>query len=123
MQIMNNMKTLITIALLLLSIGVMAQKQHINQTAPKDNLKQAFEKVNENTDELYASRDSVSAALVDTLTLNEALEAQQYLTLPILTQTQINALTPAVGMFVFNSTSGYITYYSNGAWREIAIVE
>lgn len=119
--IMNNMKKLITIALLLLSIGVMAQKQHINQTAPKDNLKQAFEKTNENFDELYVSRDSVSTVLADSVTINEVLEAQDYLQLPILTTAQIEALTPATGMFVFNSTTGKLNYYSSGAWRSIAI--
>jgi len=71
--------------------------------------------------ELYSSRDSVAEALADTTDINTAIEALQYITLPILTQTQINALTPAVGMFVFNSTTGYLNYYSSGAWRQISI--
>ena len=77
----KNMKKLILIAFLLLSLGVMAQKQHINQTAPKDNLKQAFQKTNENFDELYSSRDSVADAMADTLQYLTNLDQSDLITL------------------------------------------
>ncbi len=118
------MKTLITIALLLLSIGVMAQKQHINQTAPKDNLKQAFEKTNENFDELYVSRDSIAQVVIDTTTLQAALPTLSTIDLPSYTTAQINAMTGMIsGSIVYDATIERIKLYIGDAWIVIAIVE
>jgi len=69
----------------------------------------------------YDLTNAISTTLEDADDLNTALEALDYMKLPVLTQTAINALTPATGMFVFNSTTGKINYYSSGAWRSIAI--
>lgn len=63
---------------------------------------------------------AINEALADSVTVNEALEAQDYLLPPKLTQTQINALTPVDFMLVCNTTTGKINYYFDGAWREIA---
>ena len=118
------MKTLITIALLLLSIGVMAQKQHINQTAPKDNLKQAFEKTNENFDELYSSRDSMAQVVNDTTTLQSAIPTLSTIDLPSYTTAQVNALTGMInGSLVYDITLGRIKLYIVNDWFIIAIVE
>ncbi len=118
------MKTLITIALLLLTVGVMAQKQHINQTAPKDNLKQAFEKTNENFDELYASRDSIAQVVIDTTTLQAALPTLSTIDLPSYTTAQVNALTGMIaGSIVYDATIERIKLYIGDAWIVIAIVE
>jgi len=125
MQITNNdMKKLFTIALLLLTMGVMAQKQHINQTAPKDNLKQAFEKTNENFDELYVSRDSVAVVLDDYTELGAALPTLSTIQLPVYTTAQIAALTGmTAGAVVYNSTEQKISLYIGTGWFLIAIVE
>lgn len=118
------MKTLITIALLLLSIGVLAQKQHINQTAPKDNLKQAFGKTNENFDELYASRDSIAQVVIDTTTLQSAIPTLSTIDLPSYTTAQVNALTGMIaGSIVYDATLEKIKLYIGDAWVIIAIVE
>jgi len=118
------MKKLFTIALLLLTIGVMAQKQHINQTAPKDNLKQAFEKTNENFDELYSSRDSVAVVLDDYTELGAALPTLSTIQLPVYTTAQIAALTGmTAGAVVYNSTEQKISLYIGTGWFLIAIVE
>ena len=41
----------------------------------------------------------------------------EYLTIPSLTTTQRDALTPTAGMLVYNSTTTQFNKYENGAWR------
>ena len=41
----------------------------------------------------------------------------EYLTIPSLTTTQRDALTPTAGMMVYNSTTTQFNKYENGAWR------
>lgn len=42
--------------------------------------------------------------------------AGHYLKLPELTETQRDALTPDVGMFIYNTTQNRSEQYENGAW-------
>lgn len=109
---------------MLLGVAAMAQQQRLSFTAPKDNLRQGFTKLDANDVELYTSRDSVAEVLADTVELGTAISELVYFQLPQRTTTQINAISsPQNGMFCFNVTTGEIWYYSAGDWRIIAIEE
>ena len=75
-----------------------------------DNLRTAFNKINENFSELYTGL---------------GLETNVFKP-PVLTQTEINALSPQVGMIVYNSTTGKFQGYaadanndSTTAWADL----
>lgn len=117
-------KSILLILFVFALLACQAQVQSIITTRPgADNMKSGGTKINNNFIYVDGRIDTIKAAIADTSDLLTEIEALPYIKLPVLTQTQINALTPATGMFVLNSTSGYITYYSNGAWREIALLQ
>ena len=64
-----------------------------------DNLRTAFNKINDNFTELYVSLG------VETNIFKP----------PVLSQTEINALTPQVGMLVYNTTTGKFQGYAADA--------
>lgn len=64
-----------------------------------DSLRAAFQKVNANFTDLYTSLGLIGNIFKP----------------PVLTQTEINALTPAVGMLVYNSTTGKFQGYAADA--------
>ena len=54
-----------------------------------------------------------------TTELSEALPTLSGIRLPVLTQTQINALTPVKGLLLWNDTEGVLQVYSGTAWKTI----
>jgi hypothetical protein len=51
--------------------------------------------------------------------LSEALPTLLGIKLPVLTQTQINALVPVKGLLLFNDTDGVLQIYNGTVWKTI----
>lgn len=51
--------------------------------------------------------------------LEDALPSLSGIRLPVLTQTQINALVPVKGLLLWNDTEGCLQVYGNGVWKTI----
>ena len=56
---------------------------------------------------------------VDTVALWAALPTLSGIRLPVLTQTQINALVPVKGLLLWNDTGGVLQVYSGTVWKII----
>lgn len=52
--------------------------------------------------------------------LETALPSLPGVRLPVLTQTQINALTPVKGLLLFNDTDGVLQIYTGSTWKVLA---
>ena len=51
--------------------------------------------------------------------IEEALPLLDGIKLPVLTQTEIDALTPVKGLLLFNDTEGVLQIYGNSGWKVI----
>ena len=51
--------------------------------------------------------------------IEEALPLLDGIRLPVLTQAEINALTPAKGLLLFNDTEGVLQIYNGSTWKTI----
>jgi hypothetical protein len=56
----------------------------------------------------------------ETIELEAALPTLMGIKLPVLTQTQINALVPVKGLILYNDTDGVLQIYTGSVWKVLA---
>ncbi len=88
-----------------------------------DTILQAFNKINGNVAATVtvanAALPRAGGAMTGALTFTGTTFA---VTPPILTDTQMNALTPTEGMTIYNSISHALAFYNGSAWKVVATV-
>lgn len=85
-------------------------------------MKSGGNKINANFNYVDSRIDTIVTMVNDTSDLLTEISALNYVKLPVLTETQINAISsPVNGMFVFNNTAGKLMYYSTGSWRTLQL--
>ena len=66
-----------------------------------------------------AQYDAVVTQMADSIQLSEAIQALPYILAPTLTTSQINALTPEEGTFVYDITLHVFKFYNGSTWKTV----
>jgi hypothetical protein len=72
-----------------------------------------------NWDSAYAQSTRLMIQLNNTITLSDAIDDLQYLPIPMLTTTQINALTPTRVIIVYDKTLNTLKLYNGSSWKTL----